>query len=101
MSQRGPATQALTATQPGGYGTQGFLGTQSFGGMSQVGLKSLFTMPLSCLWRSPCFDQACACDLAKARNDAASWAFRYLTHAAKNGACVPSQRRDKRRRCII
>jgi hypothetical protein len=29
LSQRGPATQALTATQPG-------FGTQSFGGMSQV-----------------------------------------------------------------
>ena len=39
LSQRGPATQALTATQPGGFGTQGF-GTQSFGGMSQVGLCS-------------------------------------------------------------
>ena len=72
MSQRGPATQALTATQPGGYGTQGFPGTQSFGGMSQVGALSLFTMSLSYLSRSPCFNQACTCDLIKARKDVVS-----------------------------
>ena len=45
MSQRGPATQALPASQPG-FGTQGF-GTQSFGGMSQV------LTPLACGPPSP------------------------------------------------